>query len=133
MHAALWLRRLGNDGDFLGDILIGELAQRHREDALDNAYSPQVIMLAPPSSTYFIRANIWPSASEHMVRASGGDSFVLGLPHDHNFDFLDARLLRPRLLERLLRIRLWRSRRAGGGSRCHRCVTSAARGSNRAR
>ncbi|HMT46852.1 MAG: hypothetical protein RL702_2580 [Pseudomonadota bacterium] len=88
MHAALWLRRLGNDGDFLGDILIGELAQRHREDALDNAYSPQVIMLAPPNGTYFIRANIWPSASEHMVRASGGDSFVLGLPHDHNFDFL---------------------------------------------
>ena len=51
MHAALWLRRLGNDGDFLGDILIGELAQRHREDALDNAYSPQVIMLAPPNGT----------------------------------------------------------------------------------
>ena len=87
-HAALWLRRLGNDADFLGDILIDQLAQRHREDIADNAYSPQVIMLAPANGTYFIRANIWPSAQEHMVRASGGDSFVLGLPHDHNFDFL---------------------------------------------
>ena len=87
-HAALWLRRLGNDRDFLGDILIDELAQRHRDDVLDSAYSPQVIMLAPPNGSYFIRANLWPSTDEHMVRASGGDSFVLGLPHDHNFDFL---------------------------------------------
>ena len=38
-HAALWLRRLGNDRDFLGDILIDELAQRHRDDVLDNAYN----------------------------------------------------------------------------------------------
>ncbi len=34
------------------------------------------------------RANIWPSENDHMVRASGGASFVLGLPHDHNFSFL---------------------------------------------
>ena len=88
LHAVGWLRRLGNDDRFLGDILIAELAQRHREDLGENAYSPQVIMLAPPNGNYFIRANIWPSADEHMVRASGGDSFVLGLPHDHNFDFL---------------------------------------------
>lgn len=87
-HSALWLRRLGNDREFLGDILIDELAQRHREDLSDHAYGPQVIMLAPPNGQFFIRANIWPSADEYMVRASGGDSFVLGLPHDHNFSFL---------------------------------------------
>ena len=87
-HAALWLRRLGNDDRFLGDVLVNQLAQRHREDSMENAYSPQVVMLAPPNGNTFIRANIWPSADEHMVRASGGDSFVLGLPHDHNFDFL---------------------------------------------
>jgi len=87
-HAALWLRRLGNDQNFLGDILIDELARRHREDVLDNAYGPQVVMLAPPNGQFFIRANIWPSESDHMVRASGGASFVLGLPHDHNFSFL---------------------------------------------
>jgi hypothetical protein len=88
LHAARWLRRLGNDKTFLGDMLIGELAQRHREDVLDNAYGPQVMMLAPPNGEFFIRANIWPSLDDHMVRASGGASFVLGLPHDHNFNFL---------------------------------------------
>lgn len=87
-HAALWLRRLGNNRDFLGDLIIEELASRHRDDVLDNTYGPQVIMLAPPNGSFFIRANLWPSLDEHMVRASGGASFVYGLPHDHNFDFL---------------------------------------------
>jgi len=87
-HAARWLRRLGNDRTFLGDLLIEQLARRHREDLLDSAYSPQVLMLAPPNGRFFIRANIWPSLDEHMVRASGGAAFVLGLPHDHNFSFL---------------------------------------------
>jgi len=87
-HAALWLRRLGNDRQFLGDVLVAELAQRHREDVLDNAYGPQVVMLAPPNGTFFIRANLWPSTDEHMLRASGGTSFSYGLPHDHNFSFL---------------------------------------------
>lgn len=87
-NAALWLRRLGNDPDFLGDLLIAELARRHREEVLESAYGPQVVMLAPPNGNFFIRANIWPSANEHMVRASGGASFVYGLPHDHNFSFL---------------------------------------------
>lgn len=88
LHAATWLRRLGNDRDFLGDILVEELAMRHRADVLDNAYGPQVVMLVPPQGQFFIRANLWPSEDEHMVRASGGSSFVYGLPHDHNFDFL---------------------------------------------
>jgi len=88
LHAARWLRRLGNDRDFLGDILIDELARRHRDDVLDNSYGPQVVMLAPPNGQFFIRANIWPAADDYMVRASGGSSFVLGMPHDHNFNFL---------------------------------------------
>ncbi len=88
LHAAGWLRRLGNDPDFLGDVLIDELARRHRDDVLDNSYGPQVVMLAPPRGQFFIRANIWPSEQDYMVRASGGSSFVLGLPHDHNFNFL---------------------------------------------
>lgn len=69
-------------------MLIAELAARHRDDVLDNAYGPQVVMLAPPNGNFFIRANLWPSAQEHMVRALGGSSFALGLPHDHNFSFL---------------------------------------------
>ena len=89
LHAARQLRRLGNDQNFLGDILIRELAQGHREDDGENSYGPQVIMLRPPGdSDFFIRANIWPSADEHAMRASGGAAFVYSLPHDHNFNFL---------------------------------------------
>ncbi|WP_374282181.1 transposase [Novosphingobium sp.] len=87
-NAATWLRRLGNNRSFLGDLLVEELAQRHREDVLDSAYGPQVVMLAPPTGDFFIRAAMWPSSDEHMMRASGGTSFVYGLPHDHNFSFL---------------------------------------------
>ena len=87
-HAARCLRRLGNDQRFLGDLLVEELARRHHDDVLSNAYGPQVVMLVPPQGQFFIRANIWPSAHEHMVRASGDAAFAIGLPHDHNFNFL---------------------------------------------
>ena len=76
-RAARQLRRLGNDQNFLGDILVRELAQGHREDDGENSYGPQVIMLRPPGdSDFFSRANIWPSADEHAMRASGGAAFV---------------------------------------------------------
>ncbi len=87
-NAALWLRRLGNDREFLGDILIAQLAARHREDDGAEGYGPQVIMLSPPRGDSFIRANIWPAADDYAVRASGGSAFALGMPHDHNFSFL---------------------------------------------
>jgi hypothetical protein len=88
IHAADWLARLGANQDFLGDLLVAELAQRHREDVLENGYSVQVVMLRPPQGDYFIRANIWPSAAEAALRASGAGTFAYGMAHDHNFDFL---------------------------------------------
>lgn len=87
-NAALWLRRLGNNSTFLGDLLIEQLAQRHREDLGSSNYSPQVVVLSQPHRDFYLRANIWPSADEHMVRASGTSAFAIGLPHDHNFNFL---------------------------------------------
>lgn len=87
-HAATLLRRLGNDRTFLGDLLIDELARRHRDEPGPALYGPQVVMLVPPQGEFFMRANIWPSADEHMVRASGEGAFAIGLPHDHNFNFL---------------------------------------------
>ena len=88
-HAALQLRRLGNDRSFLGDLLIEELKRDQREDTGENSYGPQVIMLKPSGKdNYFIRANIWPSEDEHAMRASGGGAFVYSQPHDHNFNFL---------------------------------------------
>jgi hypothetical protein len=88
LHAAGWLRRLGNNRDFLAEIMLAELANRHREDDGAGTYGPQVIMLSRLGGEFFLRANIWPSADEHMFRASGSGAFVYELPHDHNFDFL---------------------------------------------
>ena len=88
-HAARQLRRLGNDRRFLGDLLVAQLAARHRETPVEQSYGPQVVMLsAPGHGDFFLRANIWPSADEHMLRASGQGPFAYGLPHDHNFAFL---------------------------------------------
>ncbi len=88
-HGALLLRRLGGDRSLLADMLVAELEARHREEDGANFYGPQVVMLhAPDGGDFFMRANIWPSEDEYMMRASGGASFVYGFPHDHNFDFL---------------------------------------------
>lgn len=88
-QAARLLRRLGNNRDFLAEILLAELAANHREETGDNGYGPQAFVLSAPGATnFFLRANIWPSPDEHMFRASGGAAFVYGLPHDHNFHFL---------------------------------------------
>lgn len=86
-HAALWLRRLGNNRDFLGDLLVQSLADRHR-DEMAQAYGPQVIMLTAPGASSFLRCAIWPGRDEGLLGASGNESFVYGLPHDHNFSFL---------------------------------------------
>ncbi|MDE2561877.1 MAG: transposase [Sphingomonadales bacterium] len=89
LHAARDLRRLGNDPRFLGDLLVAELERGFAADADESGgYGPQVIMLADPGGDSFLRANIWPAASEAVLRASGGDAFAFGLPHDHNFSFL---------------------------------------------
>jgi hypothetical protein len=93
-HAAGLLRRLGNDRTFLGDLLVEELSKGTRDDANKDggmaSYGPQVIMLSPAGAApdFFLRANIWPSPDEHTMRASGASTFVYGVPHDHNFDFL---------------------------------------------
>jgi hypothetical protein len=88
LGAAGWLQRLGSNRAFLADLMLAELRARHRAEDPATAYGPQVIMLSPLGPEFFLRAAIWPSADEHLFRASGGDAFVYELPHDHNFDFL---------------------------------------------
>ncbi|MES2491705.1 MAG: transposase [Pseudomonadota bacterium] len=87
-HAAGWLGRLGSNPDFLGDILIAQLAARHCAEPVAQGYSPQVVVLTPPGAGAFLRANIWPGESDTLVRSSGTSPFLYGLPHDHNFSFL---------------------------------------------
>jgi hypothetical protein len=88
LHAAGWLRRLGNNRDFLAERMLAALEACHREEDAAGGYGPQVVMLSPLGGEFFLRANIWPSRDEHSFRASGAGPFVYELPHDHNFDFL---------------------------------------------
>lgn len=91
--AAGWLRRLANNRDFLGDLLVERLASG-KGDEIANGYGPQAIVLSRPQSNRpnaaFLRAAIWPSPRDHVFQTSGAASFVYGAPHDHNFDFLTA-------------------------------------------
>lgn len=87
-HGALWLRRLGNNADFLGDLLIQNLSQRHREEPGGQAYGPQSIVLSPHRGNCFLRANVWPGVDDPLLKASGNSPFLYDLAHDHNFNFL---------------------------------------------
>ena len=91
--AAGWLRRLANNRDFLGDLLVERLTQKGGA-AIASGYGPQAIVLSRPKDNRpgaaFLRAAIWPSPRDHVFRTSGAASFVYGAPHDHNFDFLTA-------------------------------------------
>ena len=89
-NAAEALAGLAANRTFLGDMLIDQLAgaMTGTMSGAATAYGPQALMLAGPRNGYFIRANIWPARGDPAYRASGAASFVYGLPHDHNFDFL---------------------------------------------
>lgn len=88
ISGAGWLRRLGNNHDFLAEAMLAELkdAAGGEEDA--SAYGAQVVMLSPLGREFFLRANFWPGRQDHVFRASGQSAFSYELPHDHNFHFL---------------------------------------------
>lgn len=88
LEAAQLLASLARNRDFLADMLVQQLKDRHREPAIESAYGPQAIVLSPVRGKCFLRANIWPSEEEACFTASGARNFVYDLPHDHNFDFL---------------------------------------------
>ncbi len=93
--AAHELRKLNNNRTFLGDMLIDQIKQRHRDAGLQSGYGPQAIVLSPVRGNTFLRANIWPSESDLCFQTSGAKSFVYGVPHDHNFSFLTSGYLGP--------------------------------------
>lgn len=90
LHAtARLLRQLGNNRDFLADRIVGELADAGGDDRPQIGYGPQVVLLErPEGANCYLRANIWPSRTDHMMRNSGARAFFYGLPHDHSFHFL---------------------------------------------
>ncbi len=83
-----WLRRLGNNRTFLGDLLLEQVQGASNDAATDSAYTPQSLVLSGYRPGYFLRANIWPAAADPVCRASGAGTFAYGMAHDHNFDFL---------------------------------------------
>lgn len=86
------LKALANNRIVLADIVakeLKELATTEPGERQDDQYTPQVIMLhMHPNKNYFIRANIWPSPQDAIMKASGPDLFFYHKPHDHNFNFL---------------------------------------------
>ncbi len=89
-ETALWLRRLTNNRTFLGDLLIDQLKNRANDNTIESGYGPQAIVLSPKRGNVFLRANIWPSEQDQCFEASGAETFVYGVPHDHNFSFLTS-------------------------------------------
>jgi hypothetical protein len=89
------LKKLANDRDFLADMMIAELKQRCDGQVRDNQYGAQVVMLHGRSSKFMMRANFWPSLNDSVIRNSGTDPFLYGVPHDHNFSFLTVGYLGP--------------------------------------
>jgi hypothetical protein len=86
--AAADLKALANNRTFLADVVARELKDLAGMQR-GNTYTPQVVMLhLNPCKNYFLRANIWPSANDAVMQASGPDPFFYHKPHDHNFNFL---------------------------------------------
>ena len=89
------LRRLANNRNFLGDLMVAELKQRCEGQVRENQYSAQVVMLHSRSRKFMMRANFWPAVKDSVIRHSGTDPFFYGVPHDHNFSFLTVGYLGP--------------------------------------
>jgi hypothetical protein len=82
------LARLARDGDFLGDMMIDDLKAGFAGQVAQNRYSAQVFLLHRSGRRFFLRANMWPAATDYAYQASGPATFAYDYPHDHNFSFL---------------------------------------------
>ena len=88
-QAAILLAGLGQNRDFLADVLLDELRGRADDPTLSQRYNGQSVLLASNAAAgYMIRANIWPAAEDPLMQRPGADAFQYGFAHDHNFDFL---------------------------------------------
>ena len=87
-QGAALLAGLARNRDFLADRVIAELKASYADQLAANRYSAQVFLLHRSPRGYFLRANLWPAATDAVYTASGPQVFAYGLPHDHNFHFL---------------------------------------------
>lgn len=87
-RCAALLAGLAQNRDFLADHLIAALASDTADPQPANRYSAQVILLHRSPRGFYLRANIWPAATDAAYRTSGAAAFSYGVAHDHNFNFL---------------------------------------------
>jgi hypothetical protein len=88
--SAPYLKKLGNNKDFLIDRVFAELKSSLQFQE-SNIYAPQVLLLHATSS-YFIRANIWKPVTKVEEQVPG---YRYDVCHDHNFDILTIGYLGP--------------------------------------
>lgn len=84
------LAGLARNRTFLADRVMAELKDGYRDQLALSRYSAQVFLLHRSARGYFLRANLWPAATDAVYAASGPRTFAYDLPHDHNFHFLTA-------------------------------------------
>lgn len=89
-HCAGLLAGLQRNRDFLADRVIAALKASYADQLEINRYSAQVFLLHRGARGFYLRANLWPAASDAVYAASGPAAFSYGVPHDHNFSFLTA-------------------------------------------
>ncbi|MGV3730959.1 MAG: transposase [Sphingopyxis sp.] len=82
------LAGLARNRDFLADRVIAALKQGCADQVAINRHSAQVFLLHRGARGYYLRANLWPAATDAVTTASGTQAFAYALPHDHNFNFL---------------------------------------------
>lgn len=87
-RCATLLAGLARNRDFLADHLIAALKSGTSDPQPANRYSAQVILLHRSPRGWYLRANIWPAATDPAYAASGAAAFSYGVAHDHNFNFL---------------------------------------------
>lgn len=84
------LAGLSRNRAFLADRVIAALKASYADQLEINRYSAQVFLLHRSARGFYLRANLWPAATDAVTAASGGAAFSYGVPHDHNFSFLTA-------------------------------------------
>ncbi|MBO9698376.1 MAG: transposase [Sphingopyxis sp.] len=84
------LAGLARNRDFLVDRVIAALKASYADQLEINRHSAQVFLLHRGARGFYLRANMWPAATDAAYAASGPAAFAYGVPHDHNFSFLTA-------------------------------------------
>ena len=77
-RCAQLLAGLARNRGFLADRIIAELKASYADQLAVNRYSAQVFLLHRSPRGFFLRANLWPAATDAVYAASGAAAPVVG-------------------------------------------------------